>query len=517
MSSQADITFLMLGPLRVEARGGPPQASLDPLHERALAALLVDAGHDVTVDRLAAAVWTDEPLARPRHEVDEVVSGLRQVLAALGAHDQLIGAGSGGYRLAPDRCTVDALEFDATVDAAVAQPHHGRTHITLLRQALALWRGPALAGLDVPALNHAVAALEERRLSAWEHCLSLELDARAGAEVLAELIEFTDNHPARERPAQLLMLALHRQGRNAEALSVFDRTQRRLLGHLGREPGAGLRKARDLVVRGLVQAAQPSRRVAARSGAVRLVHQVTPVRPAQLPAATPGFTGRLAALQWLDAGTAPSLVCGAAGVGKTALAVFWARRAAARFPDGHLYLDLRGSGPAPLAPLCALWRLLPALGVPRHLLPADLEEASALYRSLLDGKRMLVLLDDAVSAEQVRPLLPGEPGSVTLVLARHPLAELVAREGVRLHDLPPMTAAESRQLLATRLGRERVQAEPEAVAQLVELCGGSPRALGAVAAAVSTRAPAALAAVAAELRQIPFGALLTMPAATRQL
>jgi hypothetical protein len=204
--------------------------------------------------------------------------------------------------------------------------------------------------------------------------------------------------------------------------------------------------------------------------------------------------------------TGPTIVTGAGGVGKTAMTIQWARRARDRFPDGQLFADLAGSTATPLGPLQVLQRFLSALGVPRGQVPHDLDDASALFRSLLDGRRMLIVLDDAGGcAEEVRPLLPGGADCATVVTSRGPLPDLVAAWGARVLTIDPLTARESRRLLAGRLGRDRMLAEPAAVGELIDWCAGLPRALVAVAAWIGVHPQVPLASLAGELRHVSPG------------
>lgn len=348
------------------------------------------------------------------------------------------------------------------------------------------------------------------------------------------MTEFVATHPLRERAAQLLMLALHRQGRSAEAVDVYQSTRHRLLTELGRNRSA-LSHTHELVLRGR---ADNGRAAAGRADGDR-TEQSTPSRPgfqvahgrggglarstpgpgarpaaAALPAQLPGhvadFVGRFEALVWLDAlvmsRTGPTIVTGAGGVGKTAMTIQWARRARDRFPDGQLFADLAGSTATPLGPLQVLQRFLSALGVPRGQVPHDLDDASALFRSLLDGRRMLIVLDDAGGcAEEVRPLLPGGADCATVVTSRGPLPDLVAAWGARVLTIDPLTARESRRLLAGRLGRDRMLAEPAAVGELIDWCAGLPRALVAVAAWIGVHPQVPLASLAGELRHVSPG------------
>jgi hypothetical protein len=383
-----------------------------------------------------------------------------------------------------------------------------------LRQALSLWRGRPLADvtgvawleeqserLDLLQLRIRQ-ALSEARLAAGEH-----------TQLVPELEEMAAGHPLDERIHEQLMLALYRSGRQADALAIYHRLRGTLDEELGIGPGQPLRDLEMAILR-----QDPALDAPVPAG-VPAAPQV-PV-PAQLPPAVPGFTGRGAELASLDmladygatvgqaAAAAPAApaamaicaVSGTAGVGKTALAVHWAHRVAGRFPDGQLYVNLRGFGPAGTAvdPGQALSGFLDALGVPAARIPADLDARAGLYRSLLAGKRVLVVLDNARSADQVRPLLPGSPGCLAVVTSRDQLAGLVATEGARPLPLDLLTTADARELLTQRLGEARVAAEPQAAGDIIAACARLPLALTIAASRAATNPGFPLAAVAAEL------------------
>src|SRR5439155_18411831 len=307
-----------------------------------------------------------------------------------------------------------------------------------------------------------------------------------------------------DRLVELQMLALYRLGRAAEALDVYRQARDRLAGDLGLDPGASLRRLYGAILRG--EPLAPAEAAAAPHPARPAGDWVT---PAQLPADLTGFAGRDAQLAQLDAlldhratAVVISAIAGTAGVGKTALAVHWAHRVRARFPDGQLHVNLRGFDPdaAPIRPDQAVRRFLDALGVPAGRIPNDLDAQVALYRSLLADRRVLVVLDNARDADQVRPLLPGASGCLALVTSRNRLTGLVAVDGAQPVALDLLTTAEARELLAARLGADRVRAEPAAVDQLVHLCARLPLALAVAAARAATEPDLSLATLAAELR-----------------
>ncbi|HEY6312655.1 MAG TPA: tetratricopeptide repeat protein [Streptosporangiaceae bacterium] len=323
--------------------------------------------------------------------------------------------------------------------------------------------------------------------------------------LVSELAEQAAASPADERLIGQLMLALYRSGRQADALGWFERTRLHLAGELGVDPGPELRALHQQVL-----TADPALEL--RRGRLPVGEAVQAV-PQQLPAAVSHFAGRaeeLAALtRLLDSSDAKasravviSAIGGTAGVGKTALAVHWAHQVADLFPDGQLYANLRGYDPsgAPTAPADAARRFLSALGVPDDRIPSDPESLESLYRSSLAGRRMLIVLDNARDAAQVRPLLPGKPGCLVLVTSRNQLAGLVAAEGAHLLTLDLLSRPDAHELVARRLDRTRVRDEPEAVSELIELCARLPLAVSIAVARAAAHPAFPLARLVTELR-----------------
>ncbi|HEU4396504.1 MAG TPA: BTAD domain-containing putative transcriptional regulator, partial [Actinomycetota bacterium] len=349
------------------------------------------------------------------------------------------------------------------------------------------------------------AGLTEQRLAAYEQLAEAELAVGQHEPLVAQLRPLVAAHPLRERLVAPLMIALAACGQQAEALRVFAETRSRLVDELGVEPGPELAAAQQRVLRQQVGPTAPA-------GATP-VAPAPATRPAQLPADIAVFTGRAAYLRQLDAlvpderADAPvavviSAIDGTAGIGKTALAVHWARRVADRFRDGQLYVNLRGFSPSgpPVTPAEALRGFFDGLDVPPQRIPEDLGARSALYRSLLEHKRMLILLDNARDAEQVRPLLPGSPGCLVVVTSRNRLTSLVAVEGAQPLTLDLLATEEARRLLGRRLGPARVAAEPAAVDEIIAACARLPLALAIVAAHAATQPRLPLAALAGQLR-----------------
>ncbi|HVQ91156.1 MAG TPA: AfsR/SARP family transcriptional regulator, partial [Mycobacteriales bacterium] len=501
--------FRVLGPLRVWDGAGwsPVRAAQQRV---VLAVLLAEAGRPVTKDRLVDEIWGDRPPPSAVGIVQDYVRQLRRLVGG-GTRGPLVTRGP-GYELGLADDELDAAAFDRLAAAGRRELAAGRLAdgARQLADGLALWQGPALA--DVPAsptvATHA-ARLDRSRLAAAEERLGAQLDLGRHSEVLGELDRLIGEHPLQERLRAQLMLALYRCGRRSEALTAYRGAREVLVAELGLEPGRELRELQRAILADdprltaptpfadlarPAQPAQPARPAQpdrqpgpAEAGAGRGT-------PAQLPAAVAAFTGRDRHLRELDgllatgAAARPpvlviSTIAGAAGVGKTALAVHWARRVAGAFPDGQLHVNLRGhaAGP-PVRPLEALAGFLHALGVPPADVPSEVEQAAALYRSVLAGKRVLVVLDNARHPDQVRPLLPSEPGCLVIVTSRDQLGGLVARDGAVRLALDVLTPAEARLLLARLLGADRVAAEPLAAAELAELCGRLPLALRIAAA-----------------------------------
>jgi DNA-binding SARP family transcriptional activator/tetratricopeptide (TPR) repeat protein len=469
-----EMRYGILGPVEVWD-GGQPLAVGGPQQRALLAVLLLDANRVVSTDRLVTVLWGDDPPPTARTLLQGCVAELRRRLSGIG---RPLVTRPPGYSLEVAPGELDLARFDQLVAAAgalEADPGHAAE---LLREALSLWRGPALGGITVDGLRSDAVALEERQQAALEDRIDIDLRLGHHAGLVGELSELVRTHPLRERRWAQLMLALHRAGRPAEALAAYQELRKTLVEQLGVEPGVTVQQLHRAILAGGDPAV-----------AAAPVAAVEPV-PAQLPAATVMFTGRAGTLKRLDellprdrSGVAIGVVSGTAGVGKTALAVHWGHRVRDRFPDGQLFVDLRGYASAPpVEPVEALAGFLAALGVPADQIPVEREPAAALYRTRLAGKRVLVLLDNAGSAEQVRPLLPGAGGALVLVTGRDQLAGLVARDGAVHIGLDVLDEAESQDLLGRVLGPERVGAEPAAAGELARLCGHLPLALQIAAA-----------------------------------
>ena len=468
-----------LGPLAL--RRGRDEVPLGSAMRRLLLGLLaVQPGAPVGIEEIIETLWPEQPPPTCRQLVHTYVSALRRLVEDADA----IRVGPDGYRLVLDQDGADVVEFErlSAQGHAAVRARALDSAAQLFAEAWSLWRGPLPTGEPRLSQHPAVVRLTRRRVEsvlAWADAAFGLARYGAVAEALAVLLA---EDPLHERLAARLVLALAGEGRQAEALAVFERTRDLLDEELGIRPGAELKTAHLRVLRGQLP---PTER--------RGVSAPTP--PAQLPADSSAFVGRTRHLAALDALVGPEsttqgvvLVTGMPGAGKTALAVHWGQRVRAHFPDGQLYLDLRGhSREQPVLAGHALAGFLHGLGVPLDQVPDDWQQAAAAYRSRLAGKRVLVVLDNAASAEQVRPLLPSGPGSLALVTSRHRLGGLVARESALVLALAPLSADESRRLLTRLVGAERALAEPDAVADTAELCAQLPLALRIAAANLSTR------------------------------
>jgi len=514
-SAGAVMEFGVLGSVEVRVEG----RAIDAGHARqraVLAALLLDAGRVVPANVLIDRVWGEDPPRSVRNVLYGYVGRLKALIAsaqnAAGHH----GGGAeasvslsrrpGGYLLRAGPDQVDLVRFRRLVAEAAAAGDDERAGAAL-GQAAGLWRGPALAGLDSPWLNAMRATLELERAGAAADLADIRLRRGEHAALAGELAGQAAAVPGDERLIGQLMLALYRCGRQAKALGWFEQTRQYLADELGADPSPPLAALHQQILRADPALAAP-----------RPAVQAATLVPRELPADVPAFTGRAAELAELDRllgspaaaaspgmgharaaggqdgpGRAPaaviSAVSGTAGVGKTALAIRWAHRAAGRFPDGQLHVNLRGYDPAgPVTAANALAGLLRALGVPGPDIPPGEDQRAARYRSLLAGQRMLIVLDNASSVAQVRPLLPGTPGCAVVVTSRDALAGLVARDGAARLDLGLLPLPEAVALLTELIG-ERAAADPSAAAELARQCARLPLALR-VAAELATARPA---------------------------
>lgn len=536
------VEFRVLGPVEVDDDGHSIGIGT-PRDRTVLGILLTTPNQLVSVDQLVDELWPDRPPAGARSLVPGYVSRVRRALR------QGTPEGVGAARLVTRRpgylLRVEDQELDRGIFGRLLAEARAARRAQRLDQALAryrqahqLWRGQPFADVShTPAITAAATALTELHLTSLAEEYEIALAADQGPGLVAELTELCHAHPLHEPFAGLLMLALYRSGRQAAALEVYATVRARLVAEIGDEPGPDLQTLHQRVLRRDPALAGPVPSAPAPVGdaqvgdapvddapvdqtAVERPAPATPARteptagrsPAQLPPDLRAFAGRTEQLRSLD-GLLPdpeappgpvviAAVVGMAGVGKTALAVHWAHRVADRFPGGQLYLNLRGFDPGgqTMDPAEAIRDLLAALQVPPGQVPVGVEAQVGLYRSLVGRRPVLVVLDNARDSRQVRPLLPGAPGCMVVVTSRSRLAGLVAADGAVPLTVPPMSAAEARELWSRRLGPDRAAAEPRVVDEIVEQCGRLPLAVAIVAARAAFQPTLAVEALADQLR-----------------
>ncbi|WP_283137200.1 AfsR/SARP family transcriptional regulator [Rhizohabitans arisaemae] len=486
--------FAILGPIEVRDQALP--RPLAGLKQRILLATLIHhANQPVPQHLLIHRLWGDNP---PRTAADNLRLYVYQLRRALGQNR--IARSQGGYRLEIRPGELDADRFESLAEQgrtalAAGDPHQAAD---LLRQAVALWRGPAYADLEaVPELQDDALRLEERRLATLENRIEADLAIGDGAVLIGELLLLVGENPLRERLRGQLMTAFHLAGRQAEALSVYADARRIFAAELGLDPGPELQRLHEAILTGApppTGRAEPSERRAL----------------AQLPPDVGDFTGRTVHVKKLTALLGPagkavpdrrpvtvSVIAGMGGIGKTALAVHTAHRLSGAFRDGQLYVNLRGAEADPADPAQVLGRFLTVLGVSGPSIPESLDDRAALYRSHLAHRRVLIVLDNAASETQVRPLLPGTAGCAVLLTSR---TRLTGLEGAALIDLDVLSPGHAVELLARIAGPERVAAEPQAAGEIVALCGHIPLAVRIAGARLAARPHRNLASFAHRLR-----------------
>jgi DNA-binding SARP family transcriptional activator/tetratricopeptide (TPR) repeat protein len=495
-SKGVEIEIQVLGPL--EVRVGDQVLDLGGYRIRTLLALMVvNAGRVTAVSTLVAALWGDDPPKGAHRSVLTYVSRLRQSLSSVSADEVAVVTHPAGYvlRLAPD--VLDSARLEQLVAAgrqALAAADHA-VAVEKLSLAAALWRGDAYAEFaDVPQLRAEATRLHGIRLAAVEDRIDAELATGAGGELVAELAGLTEEHPGHDRLWGQLMLALYRAGRQAEALDVFVRARAVLVERFGLDPSPALVEVHRQVLENDDRLAKPM-----------LVATVR-VRN-DLPGDIADFAGRrpeLARLLATGADTPSALVIeafdGMAGVGKTTLAVHAAHLLAERYPDGQLFIDLHGHTPGqrPADPMAALDTLLRAVDVPGEEVPTELDARAARWRAELAARSMLVVLDNAADAAQVRPLLPGTARSLTLITSRRRMVDLEAAHTVSVDVMPEADAVA---LFTGVVGDDRAAGEADAVLEVVELCGYLPLAIRIAAARLRSRRAWSVRHLADRLRQ----------------
>jgi DNA-binding SARP family transcriptional activator len=520
----SSVQFRVLGPLEVVVDGRPVRITA---HRQltTLAALLLRPNRTVPVTRLVAAVWGDNPPATAANQIAICVLALRRALA--GAGQDLIVTQPPGYLL---RVPAGALDLDRAEELLAQARHeeeggHLAEAVAHLRDALDLWRGPVLSGIRSGALGPGVTRWEERRLGAAEEYLALQIRLGRHHDAIGELSALVADHPLRERPRALLMLALYRAGRQADALDVYRDARRVLTDELGLQPGAELRAMERSILTHDPRLYLEAPR--APDGAGRIWRP-----PRQLPADTQDFVGRREQVARLRRdlvgdpadGTRAArvaVVSGAAGTGKTTLAVHIGHLLHRSFADGQLYACLNGTAPRPEDPAEVLTRFLRALGVRAGAVPRDVDERAELYRGLLADRHVLVILDDAADEAQVAPLLPADPSCAVLVTSR---VRLTGLAGAYLVELDVLADDEAVELLERIAGPARLAGDRPAAAELVTLCGRLPLAVRIAGARLAAKPHWSVSRLVERLRppahrldELSHGRLAVRPALDRSL
>lgn len=515
------IEFRLLGSVEAYGEGDESPLMLGPLRQRSvLVSLLMDANNPVSLGDLVWRVWGADVPREPRSSLHSYFTRLRSVLA--GKAD-IVRTGH-GYALTVDRLTMDLHRFHRALSGARAarDAHEAVRHFD---EALGLWRGEPFAGLDSPWLHDVRTTLEAERESALLDRVDHLLELGRHERLVPELTARADQNPLDERVAAQLMLAQYRSGAQASALLRFQKIKALLSDQLGVDPGLALRALHEAMLReepvlnvpdqdrghsvGAGARARPSGRTEGRHAAPPGQSVQAPLAPRQLPAAPHSFVGREAESDYLttalladgQATGSVLVISGIGGIGKSSLALHWAHRHSARFPDGQLFLDLCGfdSSAEPVSPHAAIRWLLLALAVDRHAVPDEPEALIGLYRSTVAKKRLMLVIDNVADAAQVIPLLPAAKQSATIVISRNRLSSLVASHDAALLTLDALPRADAQELLVSRLGAQRSGAEPDAVDRLRDACGGLPLALTITAGRAREHPEFALTALANEL------------------
>ncbi|MGC0312590.1 AfsR/SARP family transcriptional regulator [Kitasatospora acidiphila] len=488
----AVLRFQVLGPVQAW-RDEQSLALGSPQQQAVLSALLLHRGRPVTTQELVDGLWGDRPPPQAVAALRTYISRLRTVIEPgreARTPSRLLVSVRDGYALhIPDE-SLDLTVFDSLLSEAAVGRQDGsleKAH-QLLNSAVALWSGQPLAGLPGPYADAQRQSLVELQIAAREERCSVALEIGLHSEIVSELNRLSSEHPLRERLRELLMLALYRSGRQAEALNVYSATRKLLIDELGVEPGAGLAAMHSRILSAdptLMNSLGESRIPVSDSAA-----KASPTPPAQLPADVSDFSGRTTLVSDLRAllqgasgqAVVVTSLAGIGGVGKTTLAVHVAHSVRSEFPDGQLYVDLRGVSATPADPAVVLGDFLFALGATEP--PESFEQRVALYRSTLADRRMLIMLDNAHDVQQVTPLIPGVAGCAVLVTSRSRLAGI---PGAHLFDVEELTPGEALQLFGAIAGQHRVEAEPDAAMAVVTSCGFLPLAVRIAAARLASR------------------------------
>jgi DNA-binding SARP family transcriptional activator len=506
-----NVQFSLLGPVR--AWRGPLEVDPGPNQQRAvLALLLVRANQLVTTDDLIELLWERNPPGSATNVIHKYIGAIRRLLEPdleARTSGRWLARQGGAYRLAADKSMSDLIAFRRMVKAARWARTSGRPAdaLDLLMEALGLRRGVCCEGLELYGRHREYfTAVDQEYAAAVAEAADAALACAQPLRMLPLLRRAGSDEPLNETLQARLMLLLAATGQQSLALSHYQVVRKRLSDELGVDPGAEMRTAHEKVLRQEL----PDTQAARMSSPLSTPSPVVP--PAQLPADLPTFAGREPELSRVSKMLSPDsesplvAICaidGMAGIGKTTFAIHWAHHVAQHFEDGQLYLNLHGfdSSASAMTPADALGALLSSLGLPAGHIPDDLEARAGMYRSVLAGKHVLIVLDNARDVEQVRPLLPGRPGCLVIATSRNPLAGLAMTEGARLLTLKLPSVLTAMETLERRLGADRVSAEPEAVQEIIQLCGRLPLALAIVAARAAAHPDFTLASIATDLRR----------------
>ncbi|WP_329567219.1 AfsR/SARP family transcriptional regulator [Kitasatospora sp. NBC_01266] len=485
----AVLRFQVLGPVQAW-RDGQPLALGSPQQQAVLTTLLLHHGRPVTTQELVDGLWGDRPPPQAVAALRTYISRLRSVVEPgreVRKPAELLISVRDGYALRIPDESLDLAIFNARVSEAAAARQSGQSETAhqLLTSALALWNGQPISGIPGPYADAQRQRLAEHQVAAREERSAVALEIGLHAEIVAELTNLTAEQPLRERLRELLMLALYRSGRQADALNVYAATRKLLIDELGVEPGAALAAMHSRIL-----SADPTLMNSAPELRIPPAESATLAPPAQLPADVSDFSGRaelVGELREVLRGASGQAVvvtslAGIGGVGKTTLAVHVAHSVRAEFPDGQLYVDLRGVSATPADPAVVLGDFLFALGVTEA--PESFEQRVVMYRSVLADRRMLIMLDNAHDAQQINPLIPGVAGCAVLATSRSRLAGI---PGAHLFDVEELTPEEALELFGAIAGRHRIEAEPEAALAVVRSCGFLPLAVRIAAARLASR------------------------------
>jgi DNA-binding SARP family transcriptional activator/tetratricopeptide (TPR) repeat protein len=513
VEAEVALEFGILGITSIVNDVGEAVALSSPQARAVLAVLLLNPNAVVSMNTLIDTLWpgTGDDDSPPKSATNVVQQLIHRLRTTLGDSKGIIETRHPGYLIRIDAGHIDFHRFRDLVSEATAESDAHR-RVELLREALRKWRGEALADVDCPALANLRVRIEKERLQALVECVACELELGQHKDVLAELRESTDRYPLEERLQCQLILAEYRCTGQAAALAAYDRYRNILEVEVSAAPGHEAAKLRSRVLADDPALLSTAATRAEHTGRTNPGADAGVPVPRQLPAAPPGFAGRTAELAKLttaldnaaDAGDSAAVcaIAGAGGIGKTWLALQWAYQNLHRFPDGQLFVDLCGFSPEgqPLSAGAAIRGFLDALGVDLTGIPIELDAQAAQLRSLIATRRMLIVLDNALDATQVTPLLPGGCTVTVLVTSRAHLTGLITRHGARHMEIDVLAEPEAEALLAKRLGTERLADERDAVDDLLDCCAGFPLALSIIAGRAHTHPQLTLTALAAELR-----------------